>query len=190
MRTLSALLVFALSLPLLAQSKNPTTDAIRKMVAGRAKNMVAAAEEMPADKYSFKPTPAQETFGHMQTHIVEANNSLCGAIGGTPVAEDKDLKDTDPKEKIVAAMRRSFDTCTKALADLTDANLGEDATVFGQKASKGAALLVMASGWGDHYAAQAMYLRLNGHLPPTAKKPAAPESASQKTESHKEEKKP
>jgi hypothetical protein len=190
MRTLSVLLLAALCSPLFAQSKNPTTDAIRKMVASRAKNMVAAAEEMPADKYSFKPTPAQETFAHMQTHIVEANNNLCAAVGGTASAEDKNLKDTDPKDKIVAAMRRSFDVCTKALANLTDANLADDATVFGQKASKGTALLVMASGWGDHYASQAMYLRLNGHLPPTAKKPTNPESASQKSDEYKEEKKP
>jgi DinB superfamily len=179
MRTLvSLLLVTLMSVVLFAQSKNSTTDAARKMVAGRAKNMVAAAEEMPADKYSFKPTPAQETFAHMQVHIVEANNNLCSAVGGTASAEDKDLKDTDPKDKIVAAMRRSFDTCTKALANLTDAQLGDDATVFGQKASKGTALLVMASGWGDHYASQAMYLRLNGHLPPTAKKPADTKAAT------------
>jgi hypothetical protein len=171
MRTLASLLLLSLTaVPLFAQ--NPTTDAVRQMVQGRAKNMAAAADLMPADKYSFKPTPAQETFGHMQLHIVQANNALCSAIGGTPSAEDKDLKDTDAKDKIVAAMRRSFDVCTKALADLKDSNLTDEATVFGKKSSKGAALLVMSGGWGDHYASQAMYLRLNGILPPTAQKTA------------------
>jgi len=174
-KTVALASLLLLSLPAIAQSKNPTTDAIRQMVQGRAKNMVAAADEMPADKYSFKPTPAQETFGHMQLHIVQANNTLCSAVGGTSAAEDKDIKDTDPKDKIVAAMKRSFEMCTKALAGMTDANLPDDATVFGRKASKGAALLVMASGWGDHYASQAMYLRLNGLLPPTAKQAAADE---------------
>ena len=171
MRMLACLLFAAVAaVPLFAQ--NPTTDAIRQMVQGRAKNMPAAADLMPADKYNFKPTPAQETFAHMQLHIVQANNTLCSAIGGTPAAEDKDVKETDGKDKIVAAMHRSFDTCTKALADLKDSDLTQEATVFGKKASKGAALLVMASGWGDHYASQAMYLRLNGILPPTAQKPA------------------
>lgn len=170
MRKLAPLCLAALlALPAFAQ--NSITDGIRQMEQGRAKNMPAAAEEMPADKYSFKPTPAQETFGHMQLHIVQSNNSLCSAIGGpAPAAEDKDLKDTDGKDKIVAAMRRSFDLCAKALADLKDANLQDKATVFGKDATKGVALLYMASGWGDHYASQAMYLRLNGLLPPTAKK--------------------
>jgi DinB superfamily len=173
MRKLASLLLAVMvAAPLFAQSKNPVTDSARQMLQGRAKNMTAAAEEMPADKYSFKPTPAQETFGHMQLHIVESNNSLCSAVGGTASAEDKDLKDTDPKDKIVAAMRRSFDVCTKVLGAMTDANLQEGAKVFGRDASKGAALLYMASGWGDHYASQAMYLRLNGLLPPTAQKKA------------------
>jgi uncharacterized damage-inducible protein DinB len=172
MRTLLCLLfALALTLPLFAQSKNPVTDGARQMLQGRAKNMPAAAEEMPADKYSFKPTPAQETFGHMQLHIVESNNSLCSAIGGpTPSAEDKGRKETDGKDKIVAAMKRSFDLCAKALDGMDDSKLGEPATVFGRPMTKGVALLYMASGWGDHYASQAMYLRLNGHLPPTAKK--------------------
>jgi hypothetical protein len=30
--------------------------------------------------------------------------------------------------------------------------------------------LVLAGAWADHYAEAAMYLRLNGVLPPTAKK--------------------
>jgi hypothetical protein len=30
------------------------------------------------------------------------------------------------------------------------------------------AALIMASGWADHYAAAAQYLRLNGIVPPSA----------------------
>ena len=181
MRTLASLLLaLAVALPLVAQSKNGTIDAARTMAERRAKNMVAAAEEMPADKYNFKPTPAQETFAHMQAHIVEANNTFCGALGGTPAAEDKNLKDTDAKDKIVAAMRRSFDMCTKALAATDDSKLSDEATVFGQKATKGAALLGLVANWGDHYASQAMYLRLNGLLPPTAKKAASEEKKEKK----------
>ncbi len=58
---------------LLAQEKNPVAAAIRETLPGRSKNMVAAAEEMPADKYGFKATPDQMTFGHLTLHIVEAN---------------------------------------------------------------------------------------------------------------------
>ena len=58
------------------QSKNPVTDVLRDSLAGRQKNTVAAIDEMPADKFGFKPTPEQMSFGHLATHIVEGNYFL------------------------------------------------------------------------------------------------------------------
>ena len=52
-----------------AQSSNPVSDTVKKIVAQRTKIIVAAAEEMPADKYSFRPTPQQITFGHLIMHL-------------------------------------------------------------------------------------------------------------------------
>ena len=173
MRRLTWLLAFAcLSCPtLFAQEKNPVAAAIRETLPGRSKNMVAAAEEMPADKYGFKATPDQMTFGHLTLHIVEANYLLCSRIGGISAPELPKVSDTDPKDKLVERMKASFDFCGTALAKLDDSNLGETLTLFGErKASRAMAILILAASWGDHYSQQATYLRLAGHLPPTAKK--------------------
>jgi len=156
---------------ILAQEKNPVAAAIRETLPGRSKNMVAAAEEMPADKYGFKATPDQMTFGHLTLHIVEANFLLCSRIGGIPAPELPKISDTDPKDKLVERMKSSFDFCTTALAKLDDSNLGETLTLFGErKASRAMAILILAGSWADHYTQEASYLRLSGHLPPTAKK--------------------
>jgi hypothetical protein len=41
--------------------------------------------------------------------------------------------------------------------------------LFGNRpASRATALIVLSDDWYDHYGAQAIYLRLNGILPPTA----------------------
>ena len=173
MRTLTWLFVLASwSCPaLLAQEKNPVAAAIRETLPGRSKNMVAAAEEMPADKYGFKATPDQMTFGHLTLHIVEANYLFCSRIGGVSAPELPKVSDTDPKDKLVERMKASFDFCTTALAKLDDSNLGETLTLFGErKASRAMAILILAGAWADHYSLQSTYLRLNGHLPPTAKK--------------------
>ena len=70
------LAVFMLSAAAFAQqSKNPVTDILRDALAGRQKNTVAAIDEMPADKFGFKPTPDQMSFGHLAAHIVEATIS-------------------------------------------------------------------------------------------------------------------
>src|SRR5689334_12857469 len=62
-------------------SKNPVTDVLRDSLAGRQKNTVAAIEEMPADKFGFKPTPDQMSFGHLAAHIAEANYFFCAKVG-------------------------------------------------------------------------------------------------------------
>lgn len=157
---------------LFGQDKNPVATAIREAEQGRSKNMVAAAEEMPADKYSFKATPDQMTFGHLTLHISEANYVFCSKIGGVAAPELPKLAETDPKDKLVERMKASFDFCGTALAKLDDSNLGETLTLFGERKASRAAAILMLSGnnWADHYSLEATYLRLNGHLPPTAKK--------------------
>lgn len=171
MRKLACLSVLVVCLPLSAQEKNPVSAALREMNQGRSKTMVAAAEEMPADKYSYKATPEQMTFGHLVLHIADGNYVFCSKIGGVPAPELAKLSETDTKEKLVERVKASFDFCSTALAKLDDSNLGEMLTLFGErKATRAMAMLMLAAGWGDHYSLEATYLRANGHLPPTAKK--------------------
>src|ERR1700758_5062977 len=54
-----AILILTLASAAAAQSKSPISDALRQMLGGREKNTVAAFEEMPADKYDYKPTAEQ-----------------------------------------------------------------------------------------------------------------------------------
>ena len=156
---------------LFAQDKNPVATAIREAEQGRSKNIIAAAAEMPADKYGFKATPEQMSFGHLTLHIAEANYLFCSKIGGVVAPQLPKLSETDPKDKLVEQVRSSFDFCGTALAKLDDSNLGEMLTLSGErKVSRAAAILILAASWADHYSLEATYLRLNGHLPPTAKK--------------------
>jgi uncharacterized damage-inducible protein DinB len=155
----------------LAQEKNPVSSAVKEMLPRQSKNILAAAEEMPADKYSFKPTEQQMPFGDLILHILGTNNTLCSKIGGIPEPKPATpLKETDGKDKLVAALKASFDFCTTALAKVDDSKLGEDIELFGgRKGTQASALIILAGSWSDHYGAEAMYLRLSGLLPPTAK---------------------
>ena len=80
------------------------------------------------------------------------------------------VKETEPKEKLVDALKKSFDYCAAQLPKLQDSQLGEEVLLFGsRKMTKGAAVLELSADWADHYSQMASYLRLNGLLPPTAK---------------------
>lgn len=161
---LSSVSVFA------QETKNPVSTVIREILPRQQKNLVAAAEEMPADKYAYKPTEPQMSFGKLVMHIAESNNHLCAKISDSPEPKTE-LKETDGKDKLVAALKSSFDFCTTALAKLDDSTLGDTVELYGgRKGPRAFAVFALAMDWTDHYSAAASYLRLNGMLPPTAQK--------------------
>ncbi len=161
-------------------SSNPVSDAVRRALARDSKNLIGSAELMPADKYSYKPTPAQMSFGALIVHIVQTNVFLCAGIASAMPPQDryptftppqlKKMSETEPKDTLVGALKQSFEYCTEVLTKATDAQLGEQATMFGQPAplSRADAMVVIAADWADHYSTAASYLRLNGLLPPSA----------------------
>ena len=68
---------------------NPVSGTVKGQMARFSKNMVAAAELMPAEKFNFKPTPEMNTFGHLVMHIAQSNYGLCSKISGMAAPEVK-----------------------------------------------------------------------------------------------------
>jgi len=151
-------------------SSNPVSDAFRQNASSVGKNLIAAAESMPADKYGFKPTPAQMSFGQIVVHLSEGNDYLCGAISGDKAPARSKVAATDSKDVLVARLKETFAFCDQALAKVDDSKLGEQVPFFGGHTRSRAAVMTLTTGdWADHYSQSAIYLRLNGVLPPTAK---------------------
>jgi hypothetical protein len=149
-------------------SKNPVTDAVREIFARQQKNLTAAVETMPADKFGYSPTPAQMPFGHLVLHMATSNIELCSKAASMPPPPMKPAPETD-KDRLQAALNRSFLYCEAALNKVDDSKLGNPVEIFGGKQTSVAfALIALTNGWADHYSEAAMYLRLNGLLPPTA----------------------
>ncbi len=155
-----------------AQTASPVADAFRSFAADEAKNLTAAAEEFPAAKYSYKPTPAQMSFGDIVVHLAGGNDFFCGQIGGTKAPTRTKIAATAPKAELVARLKETFDFCKTALAGLDDSKLSEQLDFFGgRKVTRASMMTITVGDWADHYSQSAIYMRLNGMLPPTAKKP-------------------
>jgi hypothetical protein len=162
-----------LLLPLLVTTPNaPVADAFRANVKRVAKRLMLSAEEMPAAKYAYKPTKAQMTFGEVVAHLAEDNDILCGTIGGVSAPTRPAMASTDTKAHLVARLEETFAFCDQALAALDDSKLGEPIPFVGQTESRVLIMFQAAGHWSDHYSQAAIYLRLNGLLPPTAKDPS------------------
>jgi hypothetical protein len=154
-----------------AQTKNPVATALRDVLPNRQKNTIAAVQAMPAEKFNYRPSPAQMTFAHLVAHMVDANNMLCSGATAVPVPNVEPVNESDSKDKLVAALKASFDFCSDALVKMEDSRLSETSEgPDGQELSRARFALGIASNWADHYAEAAMYLRLNGLTPPGAKK--------------------
>lgn len=170
---LTALVLSSLTccLTSLAVAQAPVSDALRTMEQHSAKNLIAGFESIPADKYGFKPTAAQMSIGDIVVHLSGGNDYLCSKISGTAAPKRAELAGTAAKDALVARLKETFQFCETALAKLNDSDLGGMVPFFGNRqVTRAHAILATAEDWGDHYSQLAIYMRLNGLLPPTAKK--------------------
>lgn len=168
----STLAGLALSLsPLALAAQNPVATALRAGEVRAARNLTEAADEMPVEKYGYKPTPAQMGWGQVVLHVAGGSSAMCGWIAGVTPPEQPKLAPTDSKDKLVARLKSAFDFCSTSLASVTDANLGDSVPFFGNhKVTRAMAMMILVDDWADHYSQMSIYLRLNGLVPPTAKR--------------------
>jgi hypothetical protein len=149
---------------------NPVSEAMRHTLDDAHKNLLEAASEMPPEKYAFKPTEAHMTFAQHVLHMANFNETMCASLSGTPAPSLPKLTVSATKEQLHQGLHDSFMYCTTALSKLSDASLGQMVSFYGSSITRAKAALILSGDWSDHYAVMATYLRLNGLLPPTAKK--------------------
>jgi hypothetical protein len=155
--------------PPAAAMANPVVWSANEIYARQEKYILASAEEMPADKYSFHPTPEQRSFGWIVSHLAGSNGGLCAILSDGTAPPATKVAETASKAELTAALKASFEYCDKVMAGLTDAKLGDTVTFFrGAKVPRARALIEITGDLEDHYSQMAGYLRLSGMLPPSA----------------------
>ena len=167
--------------PAAQRPASAVTDQFRAQSALFARRLVQAFDSIPASRYEYKPTPAQQTVGYIAQHLVDANYALCDRFGGVkrPKRATDDLADTLkakwPKDTLVAQLRESFSYCVTAMSAVNDANLAEEisvgspASAFTQQRAR--SLLLFVTDLAEHYAQIASYMRLIGLVPPSSLSP-------------------
>ena len=86
--------------------------------------LVNAADAMPDDKFGYKSTPAQRSYGEQIMHVVQANQSLVGMLGGKTPAPAINMK-AATKAEVMTALRQSMDYWEVVLKEFTDQQLNE-----------------------------------------------------------------
>jgi uncharacterized damage-inducible protein DinB len=133
-------------------------------------NIVKSAEQFPADKLTWQPTPAVRSWARLIGHIIDDNNSACWALAGEPQAP-ADNQDSPAnklsKDDLVKGLKESVERCNKAFAAVNETNMGERNGATGRR-SKLMSLIYNTSHTNEHYGNITTYMRLNNLVPPSS----------------------
>jgi uncharacterized damage-inducible protein DinB len=152
-----------------ASGANPATEGLTKIYAEVKANVLKTADQVPEDKYSYRPTPQVRTLGQILAHIADAQNNVCAAAAGDVKPYNDNIEKTaKTKAAIIAALKASFTACDAAYAKTTDAGLSKMTSVFGaQQTVSNALTLNTAHDW-EHYGNLVTYMRMLGMVPPSS----------------------
>ena len=187
MRILGAVsIVVALSSALASNQAMPKPEERRtvQQVLDRAvtnveRDFVPAAEAMPEDKYNFAPTDGEfkgvRTFAQQVKHVAATNFELAAVIlQEKPPADIGDETGPDSvktKAQCLQYLKDSFAYLHKAIKVVNDQNAVESIkSPWGQNTVTRMGLVTLTVGHCfDHYGQMAVYLRMNGIIPPASK---------------------
>jgi len=135
-------------------------------------NLLKMAERMPAENYSFKPTPEIESFGQRMAHIAGANLFVCQGVMGRQSTPSRPAAISKPE--LIALLKQASTTCDSAFDSLSDAAATEkiNSRLGGPfppepTRTKLATLNNMVRHANEVYGYMCVYLRLKGIVPPS-----------------------
>ncbi|HET9831720.1 MAG TPA: DinB family protein [Vicinamibacterales bacterium] len=136
--------------------------------------MMKIADAMPEEKFGFRATPPERTFGEQILHVAEANVVQMGRFASKATPPVVNMKATS-KTEILKALGDSFDFGTAALNEQTDQTmlLTAETTRYdrfmGPSTKARVVYYVIGHTW-DIYGQMVVYLRLNGLTPPASQR--------------------
>tara|TARA_B100000949_G_scaffold213336_1_gene208136 strand:+ start:723 stop:1283 length:561 start_codon:yes stop_codon:yes gene_type:complete len=141
--------------------------------------MMAIAEAMPEETYGFKTTEVQRTYAEQILHIAGANVFLMQHVGGTTAAPQVDTSDfkvfglpATSKAQVLQALSDGYDYGIAVLQEFSEEELLETIAgprFFGKVTRVRMAYFTLSHAM-DIYGQMAVYLRLNGVVPPASRR--------------------
>jgi uncharacterized damage-inducible protein DinB len=151
-------------------AQNPMALEAKAVYEGIRNNITRAADKMPEENYSFKPTPDVRSFGQLIGHVADAQYLFCSQVKGEQKAPPGVEKSKTTKADLAAALKEAFAYCDAAHDGLTDAQAMDKVKLFGRERSKLGTLYFNSSHNNEHYGNIVTYMRLKGLVPPSSER--------------------
>ena len=136
------------------------------------RNIAEAAAAMPAEEYSFKPTPQVRSFAELVGHVINGNVYFCSQARGDKPSFGGDYSKTTDKAALVKALTEALAACDAVYSGTTDANVTQSVSVqgrgnAGKPTTRGLVLMFNTTHNNEHYGNMVVYMRLKNHVPPS-----------------------
>jgi len=163
----------------IASQKSMVRESLNSWITDAEEHVVALAEAMPEEKYSFAPTAGEfhgvRTFAEQLKHLAANNYAVSARITGqkAPVeeADESGPASVKTKSEILNYVKGSFTALHKAADQITDENAAEalpDVKADIVKTRIALTIDAVAHSF-DHYGQLVEYLRMNGIIPPASR---------------------
>jgi uncharacterized damage-inducible protein DinB len=155
------------ALQLSAQSS--VAEQLREQWTSSRRQMVRIAEAMPADKYSYQPTPEVRSFGEILAHVAGEGLMEMEAVGGVaqPGSPER-FSSLRGRAEILRALSEYFDYGATVLARMTDQQALELVSLRSSQSPRWLIVMQTIGHNKEHYGNLVTYLRLNGIVPPAS----------------------
>lgn len=161
-----------------AAPANPITASEKGFYGFVSNAVIGAAQKMPEENYSFKPTPEVRSFGQLVGHVADANYMFCSQVTGQPNPSKGSIEKTKTsKADLVAALKDAVAYCNQAFEGMTDAKGAEMMQMFSYHLARLTVLSLNSAHTDEHYGNMVTYLRLKGIVPPTSENAPPPQSS-------------
>ena len=136
------------------------------------RKLTAMAEDMPEDKYDFKPNPAQRSFAEQLLHASGANYYFISPVKGIdPPKGDPKRADFKTKAALVDYVKKSFADGAALIQSKGDSGMGD--LLIDPFSKNQARFSDFAWGFiehsGEHYGQLVVYYRVVGLVPPESR---------------------
>ncbi len=160
------LLILAASVAGALHAQNPMIAEGKAAYTGIKNNLLKAADKMPEEAYSFKPTPELQSFGERVAHVA---GQIGGCSGLTGERKPNAATGKTAKADLVAALKASFDACDAAWDSMDDKTAMEMVAGRGGAQRPKLAVLIQNTLHIDEvYGTMTVYMRLKGIVPPSS----------------------
>ncbi len=169
-RTLIAAIAVVLAAPLSLSAQNPLVQSLKGLFDITKTNIMATAEILDDEMYTFRPTDEVRSAGQILAHIADWQFNLCATAAGETNPRPENFEETRThKAEIIDALELGFAYCERVFAQTTDERAVAATDLFGSPNTVAGVLAFNSVHNYEHYGNLVTYMRIKGIVPPSSR---------------------